>query len=545
MASASLAPHHPPDHHGMDNSHPSFSLVIKSANRHSDDQTVLARRDWTVWDLKSHLTKCYPTHPPVEEQKLIYAGRLLPNHSHLEEVLRGTVPADSPGYHAHDHYTLHLVCKRDTLPVTATTPAAASSSSSQPSTSSGSSGRPIVNPLHCPTPVSTIAGMRSFAASVNASSSSEPNKEDEALRRKVEEDIKHFNLSSSQVQDYARKMQAYYQQYYQYYWYCWAYHQQQQAQAQSATASPTASSDAAESGEILRMRTMAAAVNAGLWPRGMESPFPMAPPSAVGGVAPPPPSPAATDPSLTSPPPDAQPVTEPAAGVPEAEAPLDGPQVQPQQMDAQGGFVDADDDDDGFGVGGQRDILDWLYLTARLTVLFSIVYFYSNATRFAVVLILGVFLYAIQGMGRERRERERYGDEEVMVESKGRLAQAAAEAEARRLARENNNERRPEGEEQGADGSPPAVDGERTEDEEVGGGEDSDGGMELRRRRDQQEAPASAPSEVATASPSSAATASPSPPAPTGPSRAEQVVLGAWAFVSGLFTSLFPDLTDQ
>ena len=47
-------------------------------------------------------------------------------------------------------------------------------------------------------------------------------------------------------------------------------------------------------------------------------------------------------------------------------------------------------------------------MLARILVLFSIVYFYSNAARFAVVSILGFFLYAIQGLGRERRERERY-----------------------------------------------------------------------------------------------------------------------------------------
>ena len=58
-------------------------------------------------------------------------------------------------------------------------------------------------------------------------------------------------------------------------------------------------------------------------------------------------------------------------------------------MNAQGGMV-ADDDDEEFG---QRDWLDYLHTFARVMVLVSIVYFYSNFTRFLFVLAFFVVVY--------------------------------------------------------------------------------------------------------------------------------------------------------
>ena len=60
-----------------------------------------------------------------------------------------------------------------------------------------------------------------------------------------------------------------------------------------------------------------------------------------------------------------------------------------------------EEDEDGIGVGGQRDILDWFYVASRVLVLFSIVYFYSSLARFALVAGLGlaVYLYRIGFFG--------------------------------------------------------------------------------------------------------------------------------------------------
>lgn len=40
-----------------------------------------------------------------------------------------------------------------------------------------------------------------------------------------------------------------------------------------------------------------------------------------------------------------------------------------------------------------RDWLDWFYVLIRLTVLFSIVYFYSSPMRFILVFVLGFAMY--------------------------------------------------------------------------------------------------------------------------------------------------------
>ncbi|XP_033753989.1 homocysteine-responsive endoplasmic reticulum-resident ubiquitin-like domain member 2 protein isoform X2 [Pecten maximus] len=62
-------------------------------------------------------------------------------------------------------------------------------------------------------------------------------------------------------------------------------------------------------------------------------------------------------------------------------------------MNAQGGMMAADDDDDDFG---QRDWLDYVHTFARFAVLISIVYFYSNFTRFLIVFAFFFLIYLYQ-----------------------------------------------------------------------------------------------------------------------------------------------------
>jgi len=61
--------------------------------------------------------------------------------------------------------------------------------------------------------------------------------------------------------------------------------------------------------------------------------------------------------------------------------------------------------------GGDRDILDWMYLSSRLVLLLSIVYFYSSIGRFVIVLCIGglFYFYQIGAFGRrgQRRQRDR------------------------------------------------------------------------------------------------------------------------------------------
>jgi len=73
----------------------------------------------------------------------------------------------------------------------------------------------------------------------------------------------------------------------------------------------------------------------------------------------------------------------------------------PQVLNAGAGPAFEDDE----GENGQGDILYWLYMTARLMVVFSIVYFYSNVTRFLVIMGIALLFYMYQAghLGQGRR----------------------------------------------------------------------------------------------------------------------------------------------
>lgn len=78
-----------------------ISIVVKTPNLRQEDQIISGVNvSWTVKDLKTHLSTVYPTKPAVNEQRLIYSGKLLPDHLHLRDLSRQT---DST-------LTLHLVC---------------------------------------------------------------------------------------------------------------------------------------------------------------------------------------------------------------------------------------------------------------------------------------------------------------------------------------------------------------------------------------------------------------------------------------------------
>uniref|UniRef100_A0A673JLR3 Homocysteine-responsive endoplasmic reticulum-resident ubiquitin-like domain member 1 protein n=1 Tax=Sinocyclocheilus rhinocerous TaxID=307959 RepID=A0A673JLR3_9TELE len=80
-----------------------ISLVIKTPNQFHGDQLIDGVRvDWTVKDLKCHLSKVYPTNPAEKDQRLIYSGKLLQDNLFLRDVF-SKVPSETKP-------TLHLVC---------------------------------------------------------------------------------------------------------------------------------------------------------------------------------------------------------------------------------------------------------------------------------------------------------------------------------------------------------------------------------------------------------------------------------------------------
>ncbi|XP_006261787.1 homocysteine-responsive endoplasmic reticulum-resident ubiquitin-like domain member 2 protein [Alligator mississippiensis] len=97
------------------------TLVIKAPNQKYTDQTVRCFLHWTVARLKSHLAAVYPSQPSTKDQRLVYSGRLLPDHLQLKDVLRKQ----------DEYHMVHLVCTSRTPP-----------SSPKPNTSRESNGAP-------------------------------------------------------------------------------------------------------------------------------------------------------------------------------------------------------------------------------------------------------------------------------------------------------------------------------------------------------------------------------------------------------------------
>ncbi len=64
-----------------------FQLSIVSADQRLPSQLVNVESEWTAVDLKKHLSKVYPGEPPIDSQKLIFAGRLLSDESKLSTVI--------------------------------------------------------------------------------------------------------------------------------------------------------------------------------------------------------------------------------------------------------------------------------------------------------------------------------------------------------------------------------------------------------------------------------------------------------------------------
>lgn len=105
-------------------------LLVKTPNLAQEDQIIEdVDIKWTIKDLKAHLSRVYPSKPATSDQRLIFAGKLLPDHLHLKDLFGQTdsIP------------TLHLVCAMRNPPQAATKTKA----TEQPHSSSS---RPPVQP---------------------------------------------------------------------------------------------------------------------------------------------------------------------------------------------------------------------------------------------------------------------------------------------------------------------------------------------------------------------------------------------------------------
>ncbi|XP_072455252.1 homocysteine-responsive endoplasmic reticulum-resident ubiquitin-like domain member 2 protein isoform X1 [Notamacropus eugenii] len=135
---------------------PPVTLVIKTPNQRYGDQTVRCPAEWTVGRLKAHLAQAYPGRPSTKDQRLVYSGRLLPDHLKLKDIVRKQ----------DEYHMIHLVCASRTPP---SSPQASSrrgseealtSNSSYSSDNSGSSTLSSSQESLTPTASSASEGLR-------------------------------------------------------------------------------------------------------------------------------------------------------------------------------------------------------------------------------------------------------------------------------------------------------------------------------------------------------------------------------------------------
>ncbi|XP_075045073.1 homocysteine-responsive endoplasmic reticulum-resident ubiquitin-like domain member 1 protein [Mixophyes fleayi] len=75
------------------------TLLIRSPSLKQDEREIKAPRSFSVRELKAQLRRELPGHPMEQDQRLIYSGKLLPDHLKLTEVLSKET-----------RHVMHLVC---------------------------------------------------------------------------------------------------------------------------------------------------------------------------------------------------------------------------------------------------------------------------------------------------------------------------------------------------------------------------------------------------------------------------------------------------
>ncbi|XP_035520503.1 homocysteine-responsive endoplasmic reticulum-resident ubiquitin-like domain member 1 protein [Morone saxatilis] len=318
-----------------------ISLFIKTPNQTHEDQTVEGVcLNWTVKDLKTHLSTVYPTRPAVSDQRLIYAGKLLPDHLHIRDLFRQLHNEATP--------TLHLVCafrnqpqgqlgarpktKETQQPHTSSPRPMAASASPSPSSSSST--------VHTPSTPELRQRRQTSAASAAAPSGtpSWPAAAVPGAPQMTQPTFPTYSLYSPQQILWLQHVYA--RQYY--------------------------------------MQYHAALAAAGTVPSAPATTIAQYPPVPAHHV--PVPAPLANQNPIDNLPANQNPAQD-GAFINPAEA------NQNMRMNAQGGPVMEDEED------VERDWLDWLYTTARLGVLLMIVYFNSNLSRFLLVMSTLLLMY--------------------------------------------------------------------------------------------------------------------------------------------------------
>ncbi|XP_013777977.1 homocysteine-responsive endoplasmic reticulum-resident ubiquitin-like domain member 2 protein [Limulus polyphemus] len=105
-------------------------IIIRAPNQTVPDQKIECQPDWTVKDLKDHLSQVYPNKPKIQDQRLIYFGHLLQDHLSVKDILR-------PDAQTH---VIHLICSQKDVVISQAPPKMTTTSSQPISNSSSPSG---------------------------------------------------------------------------------------------------------------------------------------------------------------------------------------------------------------------------------------------------------------------------------------------------------------------------------------------------------------------------------------------------------------------
>lgn len=307
-------------------------MIIKTPNQFHGDQVIEGvRMDWTVKDLKCHLSKVYPSNPAEKDQRLIYSGKLLSDGLQMKAVF-SKVPSDTKP-------TLHLVCAFRPQPAAqlGARPKVTQQQSSQSSPHTASQSTESVSPSSPVTSAPSTVGLRQRGHTVSATSAGSSG----ATSIPVSAAMNHpafptYSLYSPQQLLWLQQM------------YARQYYMQYHAAMAAATSAPMAAAAPASS---IPVAPHQAAVPGALANQGPINDLP-ANQNAAG--------PAFINPEGAN---------------------------QNLRMNAQGGPVMEDEED------MNRDWLDWVYTASRLGVFLSIVYFYSSVSRFVLVMSSLLIMY--------------------------------------------------------------------------------------------------------------------------------------------------------
>ncbi|XP_057291360.1 homocysteine-responsive endoplasmic reticulum-resident ubiquitin-like domain member 2 protein isoform X2 [Hydractinia symbiolongicarpus] len=312
-----------------------IKLTVKTPNQRINDIQIDCDIRWTVRKLKEYLQDVYPSKPASSSQKLIYLGKLLQDHHLLKEVFGewGT-------------RTLHLVCSEMTGLdecnsngiVAGTSLADPVSSEAEPTPSGVTTTESNADGLRYRGYVyQSVPGSLSEMNSPLSSATSMP-------------DLAEWYQHSmhNPWSRYHMHMQQYYQ------------HWQQWHNAMHSGQNPY---------------------------NQISQGFSM------------PPSRAATTPNVPLSPGVAAPQEPPQELAPQEQqqAQPGNPQNENIRMNAGVGGPMVQEDEEENDNPRNRDWLDWLYMSLRLLMFLSIIYFYSSTSRFLMVTILGFIVYLYQG----------------------------------------------------------------------------------------------------------------------------------------------------